>query len=98
MSALFHGPGTQRHVGEPDGSPSLPGWQQWVWTGMPRRGSRSWRVIERSGRIRSGGSWLVVTDPRFYDSYDYLLGDLKTRTSDGRPVSVLSFALTRRPR
>jgi len=38
---------------------------------------------------------VVVTDPSFYDSYDYVLGDLKTRDS---PVSILSFGFTTRPR
>lgn len=98
LSALFHGPGTQRHVGAADGSPTLRGWRQWLWTGMPARGSRSWRVVAPSGRTPAGGTWLVVTDPRFYDNYDYVLGDLKIRESPDRPVSILSFAFTTRPR
>ena len=98
MSALFHGTGTQRHVGAVDGAPRLPGWRQWLWTGMPQRGSRSWRVVAGSGPARPGGTWVVVTDLRFYDNYDYILGDLKIRDSAGRPVSMLSFAFTTRPR
>ncbi|TMJ19315.1 MAG: hypothetical protein E6G92_05850 [Alphaproteobacteria bacterium] len=93
MAALFRGPGTQRHVGEADGVPSLPGWRQWLWTGMPARGSRSWRVV--APPRGSGPTSLVVTDLRFYDQYDFLIGDLKTR-DDGRPLSILSFAYTTR--
>jgi hypothetical protein len=93
MAVLFRGPGTQRHVGEADGVPSLPGWRQWLWTGMPSRGSHSWRTV---APVRaSGPTWLVVTDLRFYDQYDYVLGDLKTREA-GRPLSILSFAYTTR--
>jgi hypothetical protein len=98
MSALFHGTGTQRHVGAVDGAPSLRGWRQWLWTGMPQRGSRSWRVVAGSGPVRPGGTWVVVTDLRFYDNNDYVLGDLKIREGAGRPVSMLSFAFTTRPR
>ena len=94
MSALFRGPGTERHVGERDGSPRIGGWRQWLWTGMPQRRSRDWRVVA-SSRSTRGGTWVVVTDPSFYDSFDYVLGDLKIRQS-GRPLSVLSFAYTTR--
>ena len=73
--------------------PSLPGWRQWLWTGMPARGSRSWRVV--APPRGSGPTSLVVTDLRFYDQYDFLIGDLKTR-DDGRPLSILSFAYTTR--
>lgn len=96
MSALFRGPGTERHVGDPDGSPRIAGWRQWLWTGMPQRGSRNWRVVTPS-RAARGGTWVVVTDPNFYDSHDYVLGDLKIRQL-GSPLSVLSFAYTTRPR
>ena len=95
MAALFGGPGTERHVGELDGVPSLPGWRQWLWTAMPGRGARNWRV--RSARGGSPG-WLVVTDTAFYDRFDYVLGDLKTRRRGGSSVSMLSFSLTRRVR
>jgi hypothetical protein len=95
MSRLFGGPGTERHVGEAVGAPALPGWRQWLWTAMPARGSASWRVH----RPRTGPpSFIVVTDLRFYDSYDYVFGDLKTRLRGDTPVSMLSFSLTRRVR
>lgn len=96
MSALFRGPGTERHVGAPDGTPRIAGWRQWLWTGMPQRRSRSWRAVTPS-RSAGGGTWVVVTDPSFYDSFDYVLGDLKIRQR-GRPLSVLSFAYTTRAR
>lgn len=95
MSRLFKGAGTERHVGHAAGAPAFKGWRQWVWTGRPPRGSRNWRAIQPR-RGAGGGSWLVVTDPAFYDEFDYILGDLKTRTDPGRPVSMLSFAYFRR--
>jgi hypothetical protein len=95
MSSLFKGGGTERHVGHPAGSSAVKGWRQWVWTGRPRRGSRNWRATD-PGRGASGGTWLVVTDPAFYDEFEYILGDLKTKTDTGRPVSMLSFSYLRR--
>jgi hypothetical protein len=96
MNALFGGPGTRRHVGEQAGYEEMPGWRQRLWTAMPARGSRSWRVVQASGSARSAGTFLVVFDPRFYNDYDYVIGDLKTKES-GRPaLSILSFGLIRR--
>ncbi len=95
MARLFKGAGTERHVGHAAGAPAVKGWRQWVWTGMPQRGSREWRAV-RPSRGANGGTWLVVTDPAFYDNFDYILGDLKTRTDGGRPVSMLSFSYLRR--
>lgn len=95
MAALFRGPGTQRHIGHPSGNPRLAGWDQHVWTGTPPRGSTAWRdAIPGSGRPHPGGSFIVVTDTRFFDDRDYVLGDLKTRTSGAPVISVMSLALT----
>lgn len=95
MDALFRASGTRRHVGERDGAPRLPGWDQWMWSGLPDRRSGIWR-----GLIAGGGgtesAWLVVFDPDFYDEYQYILGDLKTKADAARPVSVLTFARTYR--
>lgn len=95
VSKLFGGPGTQRHVGHADGVERIPGWRQWVWTGRPQRRSKNWRVVEAAGAARAGGTWIRVIDPSlFYREMDYILGDLKTKTTPGRPVSVLSFTYT----
>lgn len=97
MSRLFRGAPTQRHVGHQHGTPALPGWRQWLWTGMPQRGSSNWSSISR-GREAGGQSWVVVLDAaEFYSAHDYVYGDLKTR-DDGRPVSILSFGVVRKPR
>ena len=95
MAGLFRAPGTDRHVGQPMGTPRLDGWQQHAWTLMPMAGSSTWR--DYCPRRVGGGAFLVVTDRDFYRTFDYVLGDLKVRTGD-RPVSVMSLAVTsRRP-
>lgn len=98
LSALFGASGTERHVGERDGVPALRGWRQWLWSGMPARGSRSWRALRRDSGRSTESAWLHVFDPRFYDEYDYLLADLKVRGGEGPPFSALSFARIHRPR
>lgn len=96
MSSLFRGPATQRHVGERDGSPAIAGWEQWLWTGMPSRGSKSWKRTEP--RRGSAPTWLVVVDLQgFYNSYDYILGDMKSRKGPGTALTMLTFSLTTRP-
>jgi hypothetical protein len=96
MSQLFKGPGAEKHVGRPEGTPFIPGWRQWVWTGMPRRGAKAWRALQRP-RGEQGGSYLVVIDPDFYKEYDYIVGDLKTKQNAARSVSMLSFSHFSRP-
>jgi hypothetical protein len=97
MSRLFRGGPTQRHVGHGEGSPALPGWEQWLWTGMPARGSKSWKSIEPPRGTPS--TWLLVFDPgQFYDSYDYIMGDMKLRTGRGTALTMLTFSVTSRPR
>lgn len=98
MAALFRSPGTERHVGHAAGVDKVAGWRQWAWTGMPDRRSRNWRGLTGSGAAKSRPSFLVVTDPAsFYNSYDYIAGELKTRQAAPRPLSVLSFSYTHRP-
>lgn len=97
LSALFRGPGTQRQVGHPDGTERVKGWDQWLWTGMPERRSKSWRTINGEGRRPPGGTWVVVTELSFYDDHDYILGDLKSRKGGDQPLSVISFAYTSKP-
>ncbi len=94
MSRLFGGPPTQAHVGQPDGLPAIPGWEQWLWTGMPNRRSSAWRSLERSRG--SGPSWLVVIDPDFYRDHVYIVGDMKLRGGEGRPVTLLKFSVFKR--
>ncbi|MGA9583467.1 MAG: hypothetical protein WBR13_16015 [Allosphingosinicella sp.] len=97
MSGLFRGGPTQRHVGREDGSPVLADWEQWLWTGRPSRGSKSWnRVKPRRGSLPT---WTVVLDVQgFYNSYDYIMGDMKSRRGAGTAVTMLTFSLTTRPR
>lgn len=96
LNRLFRGTPTQRHIGEPAGVPALPGWRQWLWTGMPQRGSSNWSSLP-SGRRASGSSWIVVTDRvGFYRDHDYIYGDLKIR--DGEPLSMISLGVVRKPR
>lgn len=95
MSGVFGTAGTQRHVGASDGTPRIPGWRQRLWTAMPDRRSRSWKAIGAGERTNSD-TWVVVSGPSFYDDHDYVMGDLKTRTTPGTPLSVLSFAFVTR--
>lgn len=95
MGELFRGSPTQRHVGHPHGTASLPGWEQWLWTGRPQRGSSNWRSIP-AGRGAGGQSWVVVLDSSFYRDHDYVYGDLKIRDR-GSPLSVLTFGVVRQP-
>lgn len=94
MARLFGTPGTSRHVGHADGTPAIPGWSHLIWTAMPNRGSNAWRIAQGSRQ----GSFLVVTDLRFYDNFDFVLGDLKRAENRATDVAILSVALTRRPR
>ncbi|MGA9583468.1 MAG: hypothetical protein WBR13_16020 [Allosphingosinicella sp.] len=97
MSNLFRGGPTQRHVGHEAGSPDMPGWEQWLWTGMPSRGSKSWRSYEWPRGTPP--TWIIVVDLQgFYNSYDYIMGDMKSRSGPGTAVTMLTFSLTTRPR
>lgn len=97
LSALFGGSGTQRHVGKRDGSPRIAGWEQWLWSAMPARGSKRWREVNAG--LRSGGraTWVVVANLRFYDEHDYVMGDLKTRQGPGKALSVMTLVYTTKP-
>jgi hypothetical protein len=92
MSRLFRGRPTQRHVGDPAGSPKAPGWEQWLWTGMPPRRSSDWRSTNQRG---TQDSWLVVVDTSFYREYDYFIGDLKLHSDPARPLALLTLAVIR---
>lgn len=95
VSAVFRAVGTRRHVGEDVGTPALPGWEQWLWTGMPPRGSDAWRGVEPKGAGRGGGTFIVVTDRElFYRRNDYIFADLKLRETPDRPLAMLSFSHT----
>jgi len=92
VSKLLRAPGTQRHVGHADGVPRLSGWSQWLWSGMPSRGSKRWVGVTAAGAARALGTWLVVVTPTFWTEYDYIAVDLKTRQGGVRAVSVLTFS------
>jgi hypothetical protein len=96
MNALFRGPGTQRHVGEPDGYEKMPGWHQRLWNAMPNRRSKSWQVVEAKGAARAAGTFIVVVEPTFYDEHNYVIGDLKTKDEGNPALSILTFGLIRR--
>jgi hypothetical protein len=97
MSSLFRGRPTQRHVGDRAGSPPIAGWEQWLWTGMPVRGSRGWKSIEHPRGPPP--TWLTVIDVNlFYNSHDFIQGDIKTRKGPGPAITMLTFAHTTRPR
>ena len=93
MSAVLHGTPTQRHVGVRDGVPKIPGWKQWLWSGMPARHSKGWRVSPTGGGPGANrDTWIVVADKSFYNSYNYIFGDLKIKQNGEVPVSILSFS------
>ena len=99
MAALFRGEGTQRHVGHIAGVPAIPGWEQWLWTANPGRGAHDWRDVNANSRGAPDRTWVVVTDPSFYNEHDYVIGDLKTNHGARPTISVISIAfLTREPR
>lgn len=97
LSALFGGSGTQRHVGRRHGSPRIAGWEQWLWSAMPGRGSKRWREVNAGLRSADRSTWVVVAHPRFYDDNDYVMGDLKTRQGPGKALSVMTLVYTTRP-
>jgi hypothetical protein len=97
ITKLFHGVPTQGHVGVADGAPAVAGWEQWLWTGMPPRGSKSWEQLPHPRG--AAPTWLVVSDSRrFYDAYDFIMADMKLRKGPVTPVTMLTFSVTsRRP-
>lgn len=95
LSEMFGGKPTQRHVGHPDGTAALSGWEQWLWTGMPNRRSKQWRSNARKP-TDLGQKWTVVTDPAsFYRRYNYIYGDLKIRNG-GTPLSLIRFGFVKK--
>jgi hypothetical protein len=96
MSRLFQGPPTRNHVGLQGGPPVLAGWEQYMWTGMAERGVKSWKAQERARGAPP--PLLIVVDPlSFYNGWDYIMGDMKSRTDRRRSVTLLTFSFTTRP-
>lgn len=62
ISVLFGGPGTRRPDGYTDGAEHLPGWRQWLWSGMPGRGSTGWRTVNAGVGGAPPATWVVVID------------------------------------
>jgi hypothetical protein len=90
MSALFRSP---RYAGSVDGRGGLertrPGWKHWLWTAMPSHGSRNWKQFRLGA---ASAHWIAVIDDNgFYAHYDYLLGDLKTKSASEPKISIMSF-------
>lgn len=98
ISAIFKGRGTKRHVGHRDGSEKIDGWQQWLWTSMPSRGSKNWQSITGRSGGRASDTWVVVVDDFFFDKHDYVFVDLKTRQGAGIKLSMLTFGFRTRER
>lgn len=94
IAALLRGPGTQRHVGDPDGVPMLAGWHQRRWAAIPGSRSPDWHVFTTD---RGAETWVRVIAPSFYDTADYVLVDLSTRAA-GPPISIIELTHTRRMR
>lgn len=91
VAGVFRGPGTQRHVGHRSWGKGPKGWRWWLWTGMPGRRSKSWQTVSNEMRNNPVGDWITVYDLAFYNDYDYIVGDLKTKLEGSKPLSVLSF-------
>lgn len=95
LGTVWQAGGTQRNLDDgPDGMAAARGWRRWHWSGMPARGSKSWRALTRGHSAESAA--LRVVEPVFYAEYDYIMGDLKTKSA-GSPISVLSFVRAHRP-
>jgi hypothetical protein len=89
MSALFNGAPTDRHLGAPSasGHERTPGWEQWLWSAIPMRGSNQWEVFR-------SGSFIVVNAPRFYNRCTYVAGELRHTKDHAAPISVLLLTHT----
>lgn len=94
VAGLLHGPGTQRHIGDPDGVPRLPGWRQLLWAAIPAIRSPQWRVWTTD---RGGETWVRVVDPIFYAAAESVVVDLRMRET-GVPLTVLRLIYTRKRR
>lgn len=93
VAAMFRGPGTSKHVGDPNGVPVRPGWTQLLWAAIPSIRSADWRVYTTSpGR----DTWVQVIDPNFFRSMEYVRADLRMSRL-GPPLTVLTLIHTRRP-
>lgn len=94
MSALFHSSPYQGSLDNDFGMKSVPGWQHWIWTGMPARRSKSWEFRRSRGSSSRG---IIVIDPRkFYGEYNYVLADLKINESSRRAISTMGLVFITR--
>ena len=92
MSAMFRGAGTQRHTGHRDGVDQVDGWRQFLWTGMPSRGSKNWQSINSGRRGGQPPTWVVVANRSFYQRHEYIAGELKISEDGEKPLSVITFS------
>ncbi|MBX9728831.1 MAG: hypothetical protein K2X31_07990 [Sphingopyxis sp.] len=94
VSEILRTPPTQKHVGHSAGTPALPNWHQWLWTGMPNRRSKAWQGYRSSPHAPP--SFIVVIDPaKFFDENDYIFCDLKIRNDSN--VALLTFGFVTDP-
>ena len=99
MAGVFHGDGTERHVGHAS-SPSYearPGWRQWLWSAIPPRNSSDWRVFRSARTPNPNGTFVIVTGASYYSRYAYVAGDLKYNEDPARPVRILALTHTYKP-
>jgi len=78
ISGIMGTSGTQRHIGQRDGSPKISGWHQHLWSAIPARHHPDWRAYS-GDRGESDTYVVVVTPDTFYVDHDYAYIDLKTR-------------------
>lgn len=93
LSALYHGGGTQRHVGHKAGVPVIKGWHQWRWNGIPDRHKPAWRAFRA---IKGVPSFVVVADLNYYQTADYVTLNLRSRLDGNVHVVELEY-VTRKP-
>lgn len=93
LSKLYHGAGTQRHVGHRHGVTEIKGWRQWRWNGIHDRHKPVWRAFRRSN---GPPSFVVVTDLTYYQTADYVTLNLRSKLDGSVHVVDLEY-VTRKP-
>lgn len=80
IGAIMGTSGTERHIGQSDGSPKIPGWDQHLWSAMPAHHDPVWKGIT-TGRGNGDTYLVVLADRSYYATSDYAYVDLKSRQS-----------------
>ncbi|MBV7266646.1 hypothetical protein [Erythrobacter ani] len=85
LGRMMRGNPATNHLGRLDGFETIPGWNQWIWTGKFARRSEQWKAYQKS---RNQPTFLVVVHASYYQRSDYLVLDLKTRDDEEARLSV----------